>query len=292
MWLRQQTNGEIRSIRLALSRLVLETAEAPVYLAILYDIGESRSHNRWLEYMAHHDSLTGLPNRLLLLDRLHMTCSIAQRQQRMAALLFVNLDRFRMINETRSHDSSDIVLREASERIQRCVRDSDTVARLGGDEFALILTTIGKGSDADIIAGRILKGMTQPFNVADSPIFLTASCGITLLPDDGTDPPTLLRHAGMALFEAQETGGGVYRFFTPQMKSLAQERLDLERKLREALVQEKFLVFYQPIVDLEHRQVVGAEALLRLEDETGVPNTTSSFLSVAEETNLIGQIGM
>jgi len=252
---------------------------------------ERRQAETRLRILAHYDALTRLPNRDLFRDRLHQAMAHAERNKHLVAVMFLDLDRFKMVNDTLGHDAGDILLREVSARLQKCVRQDDTVARLGGDEFTVILEQITKPEDAAIVAGKIVDGVAPPILLGSQEAFVTPSIGITIYPLDSDNAETLLKNADTAMYRAKEEGGNGYRFFTPDMNTLAADRLEMESGLRRALERQEFAVYYQPKYDLRSQTIIGAEALLRwIHPERGVVSP-GEFIPILEETGLIEQVG-
>ena len=249
-----------------------------------------RSEER-LRFLAYHDALTSLPNRALFQDRLGQILSDATRRKEKVALLFIDLDRFKDINDWLGHAAGDIVLKEAAVRLKKCARSTDTVARLGGDEFVVVLGGIKDSTDAVIAADRIKLEFASEFPVNGTSISMTCSMGISIFPADGMDPETLLKHADIALFSAKDDGRNGWRFFTLEMNGQALRRLSLETAIRLAIQKEQFFLEYQPQVELSTGKIVGAEALLRWRHpEMGMipPNT---FIPIAENIGEIITIG-
>ena len=255
-----------------------------------HDITARKEAEERLRHMAHHDGLTQLPNRDLLHDRLGQMVAQAQRTGKIVALLFLDLDRFKSINDSLGHIVGDELLKAVAERLIGCVRDSDTVARWGGDEFTLILTNIGHPLDVAKIAQKILDALSKPF-ILGPELFITASIGITLYPSDGQDVDNLFRNADAAMYQAKEQGKNNYKFYTAEMNQAAIERLSMENRLRHALERKELSLHYQPQVDLTTGRIIGVEALARwqTEDQGWIP--PSRFIPMAEETGLINQIG-
>jgi len=244
-----------------------------------------------LIYQARHDDLTGLPNRLFFKERLSSEISFARREGRTMALLFVDLDRFKSINDTLGHTAGDELLKEAAQRLRRCNRGSDTVARLGGDEFAIILPAIPGIRSATTVAEHILQAFSQPFVVAGQENYISASVGISISPADGNDGEVLLRKADTAMYRAKELGRGRLVYYEEQMNIEVIEHMNLEREMRQALLHKEFVLYYQPKLDLQTGQIAGAEALLRWEHPTRGLVHPSTFIGVAEDTGLIEEIG-
>lgn len=244
-----------------------------------------------LRHLANFDRLTALPNRAMFHDRLSHALAKAQRSNREIALLFVDVDRFKSINDSLGHHTGDRVLRSIAKRLIRCVRKSDTVARLGGDEFTVILDELDGLDTVIAICERILETVAEPLVVSDNEITLTCSIGIAHYPNDGTDSDVLLQNADTAMYRAKKTGRNSYQFFTADMHAQAMERLEHESDLRKALQRNEFRVVYQPQVDIETGKTVGLEALVRWEHPVKGVVSPHDFIPMAEETGLISQIG-
>lgn len=265
--------------------------EVTHYLIVSEDISVRKEYEEKLAYQANYDTLTDLPNRMLAFDRLAQALAAAKRASSRVVVMLLDLDQFKLINDSIGHQTGDEILIEAARRLRGCVRESDTIARLGGDEFLVVLQGVEDVRHAERIAEKIHAVFGQTFAVAEQELFLTVSIGITLFPDDGEDPNTLLRNADSAMFEAKGYGRNAYRFFTPDMNVQAAERVFLESRLRHALERNEFLLHYQPIIDTATGRIVGAEALIRwFNPELGlVP--PDRFIPLAEETGLIIAIG-
>ena len=255
------------------------------------DIGIRASYEVRLLRQAHHDELTGLPNRILLLDRLEQAIATSHRDQLRTALLCIDLDRFKNINDTLGHAAGDILLKQATVRLSGCVRDPDTLARMGGDEFIILLPSIADDDGAEKVAARIVDAFTQPFDIYGQEHFISASIGVTLFPDDGGDGATLLRNADLAMYQVKEAGRNGYRFFTHEINQRMQERLAIEARLRGAVARGELLLHYQPIVDLRTGRTSGVEALVRWRQPDGSMSMPGQFIPVAEEMGMIKDIG-
>ncbi len=244
-----------------------------------------------MEYLAHHDLLTGLPNRLLLNARLGHALERAQRDDTQVAVMIVDLDRFKQINDTLGHPVGDLVLQQAAARMAGLLRKSDTVARLGGDEFVIVQEPVEGPREAETLAQRIIEAVKAPFEAAGHTLHVTSSVGIGLYPGNGDDMATLLRHADAAMYKAKDLGRDTFTFFDPEMGRHAERRLAVEGELRRAFAAGQFGVHYQPRVDLRSGRLVGVEALLRwYHPERGIL-VPEHFLDVAEHSGLLLEIG-
>ena len=244
-----------------------------------------------MERLAYHDAMTGLPNRPLYIDRLILALAQASRSNQRLAVFFLDLDRFKDINDSLGHSIGDSLLKAVAERIRRCVREGDTVARFGGDEFTLLIPRIEQVEDAAKIAQKILETLKIPFIIAERELFVTTSIGISVYPNDGADPETLLRNADTAMYRAKDSGRDNYQLYAPAMNARALERLALENLLRKALSQKELVLFYQPVVDVTSKSVVGVEALIRWNHPELGLLSPAHFISTAEMSGLIVPIG-
>jgi diguanylate cyclase len=244
-----------------------------------------------LRKQALHDSLTGLPNRTLLMDRLEHAISLAQRNQHSLTLLFIDLDHLKMINDNLGHAFGDELLKVMSQRVSRCIRKSDTFARLGGDEFVLLLPTAIPEEALTSLTDCISRAIAQPVELGGREICVTCSIGCSFYQKDGTDPAMLLKHADVAMYKAKEQGGNGIRCYTPALFRRANERLDTELQLKQALQRDEFRVRYQPQIDLRTGEIVSVEALIRWQHSEWGPVPLAQFIPIAEETGLIKPIG-
>lgn len=265
---------------------------------VMVDVTARKDMEARLSHLASHDALTGLPNRNLLHDRLDQALVYAARHARAAGVLFLDLDRFKFVNDSLGHSTGDRLLKAVAERLKGCVREGDTVARLGGDEFVVILEDMAQPQDAALVAQKILESFVRPFRVEipqeggdAQEFFFTTSIGISLYPGDGDDAQALLKNADTAMYRAKERGGNNYQFFAREMDTRAHKRLGLENALHRALEQEQFVLHYQPQVELASGRVVGVEALLRWNHpEQGLVGP-AEFIPLLEETGLIVPVG-
>ncbi len=255
------------------------------------DITERMESQELLKHLAHHDNLTGMPNRLLFQDRLRQSMSRVSWHKRIIAILFIDLDRFKRINDTLGHEVGDQLLCQAAERLNGCLREGDTVARLGGDEFAVILNDLASRDDISPICEKIIHSLTQPFVINGNELFVSASIGIAQFPLDGEGNKTLLKKADMAMYEAKAKGGENYCFYSDQGNAGQFERLSLESKLRRALENNEFFLHYQPQLHLKNVQVISREVLLRWTHLEFSDITPNIFITVLEETGLISPVG-
>jgi diguanylate cyclase (GGDEF)-like protein/PAS domain S-box-containing protein len=255
------------------------------------EIGDRRQAESRAQHLADHDALTGLPNRRLLEDRLTQALAASQRNRKQTAVMFVDLDRFKNINDSLGHAAGDRVLKECAERLVRQLRVVDTICRMGGDEFVVVLPEIKRASDAANVAAKILETVSQPFKVEERELHITPSVGIAVFPDDGRDAESLIRNADAAMYHAKETGRANYQFFTEQMNQAASRRIALEGDLRQAVLKGEMRAWYQPVVSAADGKVVAHEALLRWQHPSRGVIDPSEFIQLADDTGLIQRIG-
>jgi diguanylate cyclase (GGDEF)-like protein/PAS domain S-box-containing protein len=287
----RRKSGEVYPCWVTINAITDEDGELVNYVAVFKDVTEQKTAEAKLEQLAYFDSLTTLPNRSLFRDRLEHHIDLSARRLEKFALLFIDLDRFKNVNDTLGHDIGDALLEQVSIRLQTCVRRSDTLARLGGDEFTVILSEMDRRRDATICAETILEHLGRPIEIDDHEVFVGASIGIAIYPDDGTDFAALTKNADTAMYRAKDNGRGRYQFFNAEMNQANERRATLEKNLRRAVEYEEFELHYQPVVDIRDDRVVGFEALLRWSDPDLGPVSPAEFVPIAEEVRLIAPIG-
>ncbi len=268
-----------------------DSGEVVALEGFISDITEIKSYRERLEHQANHDALTGLANRNLLHDRLHQAIAHAERGQHQLAVAFLDLDNFKYLNDSVGHSAGDELLKIVAHRLKACVREGDTVARLGGDEFVLVLVNPGGPESVNHVVRRVLARASEPFSLAGREFNTSASLGVSLYPQDGTDAESLLKNADAAMYRAKAQGRNNFLFFTPEINQALSERLALEDGLRQALERGELLLDYQPKVDLATGKLIGAEALVRWRHPEHGLLSPARFIPVAEETGLIVPMG-
>ncbi|HXH94944.1 MAG TPA: PAS domain S-box protein [Thermoanaerobaculia bacterium] len=260
-------------------------------VCVVRDITERTYAEEQIKHLAYHDALTTLPNRLLFKDRVTVSISHAQRHNTRVAVLFLDLDRFKVINDSLGHSIGDQLLQSVAARVQSCVRDSDTVARLGGDEFTLLLPDLVHAEDAAVVAQKILEAVRYPFHIEGREFYITTSIGISVFPEDGPDAETLIKSADTSMYQAKEQGRDNYQLFNASVNSRALQRIALEHGLRRSLSHNELAVHYQPIFDLRTNRITGIEALLRWTDPVMGNIPPATFIPIAEAIGIMIPIG-
>lgn len=259
-------------------------------IASMLDITAQKEAARKLSYQAFHDSLTGLPNRFLLMDRMSHSMTVAQRENKTVGVFMVDLDRFKIINDSMGHNHGDIVLKQVSQRLSAALRKRDTLARFGGDEFIVIIEDAENGSDLANIAEKLLESLSFPFMVDNTELYVQASIGIAVYPSDGDTPDTLIKNADLAMYRSKELGRNRYSLFTEEMDLITRRRVKVEHELRAAVSAGKIEVYFQPIIDMRTGGIARLEALARWKDSKGKMVSPADFIPVAEESGLIVEL--
>jgi diguanylate cyclase (GGDEF)-like protein/PAS domain S-box-containing protein len=288
---RGEANGLRRDGAIFPQEISLTAIEGGGMVCVVRDITERTYAEEQIKHLAYHDALTGLPNRLLFKDRLTVALSHAQRDHTRLAVLFLDLDRFKVINDSLGHNIGDQLLQAVAARVQSCVRESDTVARLGGDEFTLLLPSLIRSEDAAPVAQKILEAVRYPFHLEGREFFITTSIGISLFPEDGLDAETLIKNADTAMYQAKEQGRDNYQLFNAYINAKALQRIALEHGLRRALSNKELAVHYQPIFDLRSGRISGMEALLRWKHPEMGNIPPGTFIPIAEAIGVMTPIG-
>jgi diguanylate cyclase (GGDEF)-like protein/PAS domain S-box-containing protein len=290
IWNRRK-NGDVYPEWLSIAAIREPDGTIGRYVGTFSDITQRKQDEAQIWRQANYDALTGLPNRALFLDRLSRAVAEARRERHRIAVMFVDLDNFKLVNDTLGHSIGDLLLQEAARRLSACVRDSDTVSRLGGDEFTIVLKGVTEESDAARVAEKVIAVLSQPFRLDEHQAMVGASIGITFFPDDALDEESLLRNADMAMYRAKEIGRKAYTFFTQDMNDRVQTLAALGNELRHAVERNEFVVYYQPIYDARSLTLEGAEALVRWHHPRLGLVPPGDFIPLAEETGLIGPLG-
>jgi len=286
IWNRKK-NGELFPEWLAISAISDDNGDIEQYVSIFSDITQHKEAEKQIKYQANYDALTGLLNRNLFNDRLARTLTVAHREQHVFALLFLDLDRFKWVNDTFGHRAGDFLLKETASRLTSATRESDSVCRLGGDEFIVILPNLHSGLDAEIIADKILEKLAQPFQLEEQQVQISASIGIAVYPEDGRDAEVLYQNADSAMYAAKAAGRNQISFFTADLQQKAEQRLILVNELTEAIEGNEFEIYYQPIIDAKDGSLYGAEALIRWHHPKRGLISPTEFISLAEDSGLI-----
>jgi diguanylate cyclase (GGDEF)-like protein/PAS domain S-box-containing protein len=284
-------DGSVFPIELQLYASTDERGENDGWWAIVRDLSQTKRDQANLDFLAYHDSLTGLPNRSLLQDRLEHALERARRDQHQLALLFIDLDRFKNVNDTLGHHVGDALLQVVARNMETLLRGSDTLARLGGDEFLILLEENASVSNVTIVAEKVMALFAKPLLLQDQEIYITASLGVAIFPQDGDSADTLLKHADLAMFKAKEQGRNTYQFFETDLSIGAFERLALENGLRNAVGRNELVLYYQPQINLLTGHLVGVEALVRWQNPGFGLVMPDRFIHIAEEIGIISDIG-
>ncbi len=290
IWERRK-NGEIFPEWLTITSIKDNEGKVIRYTGLFNDITRQKLNEEDIYYRAHYDQLTGLANRLLFSERLSQAMKHSLRNKKPLALMFIDLDRFKHVNDTFGHSMGDYLLQEAAKRLQDCVKEDDCVARSGGDEFLILLPNITGKEDAKVVAKEMIKRSAVPFQLKTHDAFVSASIGITIFPDDGGDVSTLFKNSDMAMYQAKDAGRNTHKFFNRSMTAISREHATLEWDLRKALERDELEVYYQPIIDLQSKQLVGTESLLRWHHPQRGLLYPEKFIPIAEQSELIVQIG-
>lgn len=286
----KRKGGEVFPEWLSISTIYDEKGETINYVGIFSDITDKKKSEEYLIYLAHFDTLTSLPNRVLFKERLELAIEYANRYDKKVAVLYLDLDKFKVINDTLGHDVGDYILKQVSERLTHCVRNSDTVARLGGDEFSIILPEIKQQEDARSVARKIFKALTYPFFYQDQELFITTSIGITFYPNDALSTEKLLKNADSAMYRAKEQKSGYQLYSADKDDKPSRERI-IEHGIHEALKRDELDIHYQPQIDLKSKKIIGVEALLRWNHPELGKISPAEFIPLAEQMDLIVPIG-
>ncbi|HEV8097278.1 MAG TPA: EAL domain-containing protein [Burkholderiales bacterium] len=283
----------LEAARAQLERAVVDrtTALQSMNHVLEAEIGERKLAELRAQYLADHDVLTNLPNRRLLEDRLTQALALSERNRKQTAVMFIDLDRFKAVNDTAGHAAGDAVLKEVSQRLAKQLRTGDTICRIGGDEFVVVLPQFTRLSDLAHVSQKIIETVSQPVTVDERDLQVSPSIGISIFPDDGHDAETLIRNADAAMYHAKETGRANYQFFTEQMNLAATRRVQLENDLRSSLQNQELRMFYQPVVEIATGRIVGYEGLLRWQHRSRGLISPGDFIQLAEDTGLILRIG-
>ena len=291
VWNRRK-NGEVYPELLSISAVKNATGVVTHYVGVFADLSQIKASEEQLDFLAHHDPLTGLPNRLLLSARLQHSLDVAHRDGGTLALLVLDLDRFKDVNDSYGHSAGDALLQQVAERLTNRLRGADTVTRLGGDEFAVLLENLAQPQDAARVAMEVIDILSEPWRLAnDAEVRLGASLGISLFPEHGQTAEDLLQQADAALYQAKSEGRGRFQYFSADLTQAARSRIELESRLRRAITDQQLRVYYQPQIAIPSGHIIGAEALVRWQDPERGLIPPGHFIPVAEETGLISAIG-
>jgi diguanylate cyclase (GGDEF)-like protein/PAS domain S-box-containing protein len=287
----KRRNGEAYAERLSIAAISDDDGAVEQYAAVITDVTKRKQDEERIRYQATYDALTDLPNRALFLDRLNQALPTMARAGARLGLMFIDLDGFKLVNDTLGHDLGDQLLCEAAARLGKCVRSGDTVARLGGDEFTVIMPNLHEPRDAPLVANRVLDALSKPFDLKRHEAFVSASIGITIFPDDASDANGLLRNADTAMYRAKEQGKANFQFYTADLNREVKERLIVKNGLSKALERNEFSLYYQPKLDLKNGRITSVEALMRWHNRDLGMVSPARFIPVLEETGLVVEVG-
>jgi len=290
VWNRRKS-GQVYPEWLSIALVKDEHDNVIEHVAVFSDISERKKAEDKIHWQANFDQLTQLPNRTLFVDRLKQFIAASKREKKSFALLFMDLDRFKVVNDTLGHSAGDQLLQKVARRLQENLSESDTVARFGGDEFTVLLSRLKTIHTAALVADRLIAILEKPFVIEGSEVFIGTSIGITIYPDDDDDEASLIRNADMAMYHAKENGRNTYRFYTQSMNEKMLIRMQLEKDLHRAIEENELFLEYQPVINPQTQAVIGAEALVRWLHPTQGRLGPDQFISIAEETGMIGQLG-
>jgi diguanylate cyclase (GGDEF)-like protein/PAS domain S-box-containing protein len=289
-WCRR-LDGSFFPVEFTASPLDIGDSDKPAMVVVFQDISARRRAEQQLSYLAQYDPLTGLANRGLFSSLLSQAVARSNRHQHQMALLFLDLDRFKHVNDTHGHEVGDRLLQQAAGRLQACIREGDTLSRLGGDEFTLILEEVGDARDVVIVAEKLIASLTEPFAVEGHEVFIGTSIGIALYPSAADSAEALLKCADMAMYQAKANGRNNFQFFTQELQAKLTHLLDLENRLRYAVERDELALYYQPQVNMVTGKIIGLEALLRWRPSGQKPVSPAQFIPIAEDSGLILPIG-
>jgi len=290
IWNRRK-DGESYPEILSISSIRDDDGKIVNYVAVFHDISDMKLKDEQIEHQAYHDALTGLPNRILIQDRLSVSISHAHRAKSKVAVLFLDLDNFKDINDSLGHALGDMLIQSVAGRLSALYREEDSVARLGGDEFLITVVDVEDEREVVELAERLLSTFDEPFTIKGHELSVTPSIGVALYPDDGADPTTLIKNADIAMYQSKAKGKNAYFLFTQEMNDRISQRLKLESDMRQALKDKEFTVYFQPKVDIKSGLVVGMEALVRWHQSDGTVVSPADFIPLAEQTGLIVPLG-
>lgn len=287
VWNRRK-DGNVYPQRMAITKLEDPTHQDEVYYAsMVHDLTKVKHNEEELLHRAYHDPLTKLPNRHLFMDRLEQVVNRAGRKRAKFAVMFIDLDNFKHINDSLGHDVGDMLLKEISRRLVHCARDVDTVSRIGGDEFTIILEGVEKEEEIGIVASRVQERLAEPYSLGGNELYVTVSIGIAIYPENGETAVNLLKNADLAMYHVKETGRNNFHYFTESLNRKAINRMELEIQFRKAIRNREMIAHYQPKIDLRSGRMIGMEALARWPESIGKFGGPGEFIPVAEQTGMI-----